>query len=122
MKAQGALYCWDNDYSTVLTDFLDTGREDCLAVKIKYLNCHGDLNALFFGRRAVIYKGNEIFRYSCSYTGKAELKSADLNIVMSVLRGTAGSSDARTTYLLNRGYNAGAVQGKVNDIVKLVKG
>ena len=122
MKEQGALYCWDNDYSTVLTDFLDTGREDCLAVKIKYLNCHGDLNALFFGRRAVIYKGNEIFRYSCSYTGKANLKSADLAIVKAVINGKAGAGDARTSYLLNKGYNAGAVQKEVNAIIKAIKG
>ena len=122
LKDHGCIYCWDNDYSTYITDFLETGREDCIGVGMKYFSCHGDLNALFFGRRAVIYKGNEIFRYSCSYTGKASLKSADLSIVKAVINGKAGAGDARTSYLLNRGYNAGAVQKEVNAIIKAIKG
>lgn len=122
MRRNGCIYYWDNDYSTSLTNFLRTGREDAQTAGMTIFDIHGDINVIFFSKRAVIYKHGQIYRYACTYTGKANLKSADLNIVMSVLRGAAGSSDARTTYLLNRGYNAGAVQGKVNDIVKLVKG
>jgi hypothetical protein len=122
LKSLGTLFCWDNDYSTKLTDFLMTGREDCIAVGMKYLDCHGDLNAVFFGKRAIIYKGSSIYRYACTYAGKAELKSADLAIVKAVINGKAGAGDARTSYLLNKGYNAGAVQKEVNEIVKLIKG
>ena len=122
LKRNGCLFYWDNDYSTSLTDFLMTGREDAINAKMTILNIHGDINAVFFGRRAVIYKGNDIFRYSCSYTGKAELKSADLAIVKAVINGKAGASDARISYLLNKGYNAGAVQKEVNAIIKAIKG
>lgn len=122
LKALGTLFCWDNDYSTSITDFLATGREDCSAVGMKYLNCHGDLNAVFFGKRAVIYKGSSIYRYACSYNGKASLKSADLAIVKKVLKGDLGAGDARITNLLNRGYNAGGIQKEVNEIYDIVKG
>ena len=122
LKRNGCLYYWDNDFSTTLTDFLMTGREDAINAKMTILNIHGDINAVWFSKRAVIYKGNEIFRYSCSYTGKANLKSADLAIVKAVINGKAGAGDARISYLLNKGYNAGAVQKEVNAIIKAIKG
>ena len=49
------------------------------------------------------------------------MKSATLEIVKLVLDGTAGISDARTTYLLERGYNPGSVQGWINTLYKLIK-
>lgn len=122
MKKNGCLYCWDNDYSTVLTDFLMTGREDALNAGMKFIDIHGDINAIFFGKRAVIYKGNGIYRYACSYTGKATIKDADIDIVKTVLKGTAGAGDSRISYLLNKGYNPALVQKQVNEIVQLVKG
>lgn len=122
MKKNGCLYYWDNDFSTVLTGFLMTGREDALNAGMKFINIHGDINTIWFGKRAVIYKGSDIYRYACSYTGKATIKDADLDIVKTVLRGTAGSDDARISYLLNHNYNPALVQKQVNEIVKLVKG
>lgn len=122
LKKNGCLYYWDNDFSDHLTDFLMTGREDAQNAGMIILGIHGDINAVFFSKRAVIYKGNEIYRYACSYTGKAELKSADLTVVKKVLKGEAGSGDARISYLLNKGYNAGAVQKEVNELYKLIKG
>ena len=122
LKKNGCLYYWDNDYSEKLTDFLMTGREDARNAGMIILGIHGDINAVFFSKRAVIYKDGNIYRYSCSYTGKAELKSADLAIVKAVINGKAGAGDARISYLLNKGYNAGAVQKEVNEIVKLIKG
>lgn len=122
LKKNGCLYYWDNDFSDHLTDFLMTGREDAQNAGMIILGIHGDINAVFFSKRAVIYKGNEIYRYACSYTGKAELKSADLTVVKKVLKDEAGSGDARISYLLNKGYNAGAVQKEVNELYKLIKG
>lgn len=122
LKKNGCLYYWDNDYSEKLTDFLMTGREDAINAKMTILNIHGDINAVFFSKRAVIYKDGNIYRYACSYTGKANLKSADLSIVKAVINGKAGAGDARTSYLLNKGYNAGAVQKEVNAIIKAIKG
>ena len=122
LKRNGCLFYWDNDYSEKLTDFLMTGREDAQNAGMIILGIHGDINAVFFSKRAVIYKDGNIYRYACSYTGKANLKSADLSIVKAVLAGKAGAGDARTSYLLNKGYNAGAVQKEVNAIIKAIKG
>ncbi len=122
LKRNGCLYYWDNDYSNRLTDFLMTGRDDAINAGMKILSIRGDINAVWFSKKAVIYKGSDIYRYSCSYAGKAELKSPDLAIVKTVLKGTAGSGDARISYLLDHGYNPGAVQKEVNEITKLVKG
>lgn len=118
----GTRYCWDNDYNTKLTDFLMTGREDCIAVGMKYFSCHGDINALFHSGKGVIYKNGRVYGYDCAYKAPLTLKKADLAIVKTILKGSAGTVDARTTYLLNKGYRPGEVQDEVNDIYKLVKG
>lgn len=118
----GTRYCWDNDYNTKLTDFLMTGREDCIAVGMKYLSCHGDINAIYYKNKAVIYKSGQIYRYDCSYNGMPVLSNPDLAIVKTVLSGKAGSGDARTTYLLNHLHNPGLVQKEVNEIIKMIKG
>ncbi len=122
LKRNGCLYYWDNDFSTTLTDFLMTGREDAQNAGMIILGIHGDINAIWFGKRCVIYKGSNLYRYACSYAGKANLKSADLAIVKAVINGKTGAGDARISCLLNKGYNAGAVQKEVNEIVKAIKG
>lgn len=122
MKKNGCLYCWDNDYSTVLTGFLMTGREDALNAGMKFIDIHGDINAIWFGKRCVIYKHGQIYRYSCSYAGKATLNGPTLTNVKAVLRGDAGADDARVTYLLNRRQNPGLIQKEVNELYALIKG
>ena len=118
----GTRYCWDNDYNTKLTDFLMTGREDCIAVGMKYFSCHGDINAIFFSKRAVLYKDGKIYRYECSFTGKHTLVEPTLEVVKDVLRGKAGTTNDRVTYLLNRHQNPGVIQNEVNELYKLIKG
>ena len=118
----GTRYCWDNDFNTELTDFLMTGREDCIAVGMRYFSCHGDINVMFHGGKGVIYKNGHFYSYSCAYKGVLTLKKPDLAIVKTVLKGDAGRDDARTTYLLNRGYRAGEVQTEINELYKLIKG
>ena len=122
LKKNGCLFYWDNDYSIKLTDFLMTGRDDAINAGMTILSIRGDINTIWFGRRAVIYKGNDIYRYTCTYNGKAAIKDADLDIVKTVLRGKAGAGDARISYLLNHSYNPALVQKQVNEIVQLVKG
>ena len=122
MKKNGCLFCWDNDYSTKLTDFLMTGREDALNAGMTFLDIHGDINTIFFGKRAVIYKHGQIYRYACAYAGKATLQAPTLANVKAVLKGTAGADDARVTYLLNRGMNPGLIQKEVNELYKLIRG
>ena len=122
LKSGGALYCWDNDYSSSITDFLQYGRGRCIQAGIKYLDIHGDINVIFFLKRAVIYKHGQIYRYNCSYNGAPELLNPDLENVKMVLSGKAGNDDARTTYLLNHRMNPGLIQKEVNELYKLIKG
>ena len=122
LKDHGCIYCWDNDYSTYITDFLETGREDCIGVGMKYFSCHGDLNVVFFGGTAVIYKDLKKWTYKCAYRGKTALKGADEPTVRKTLRGSYGSNNTRITNLLNKGYYPLAVQNKVNDVIRIAKG
>ncbi len=110
----GTRYCWDNDFNTKLTDFLQTGREDCLAVGMKYFNCHGDLNFIAYGKKVVIYKDGKHWSYACTYAGKSTLKKSDVTIVQKVLDGKMGTNDARITNLLDAGYYPAQVQSAVN--------
>ena len=122
LKRRGCIFYWDNDYSTKLTDFLMTGREDAINAKMTILDIHGDINAIWFSKRCVIYKHGKIYRYSCSFVGKSTLVKPTLEDVKAVLKGIAGDDDARVTYLLNRGQNPGLVQKEVNELYKLIKG
>lgn len=122
MKNKGCLYYWDNDFSTKLTDFLMTGREDAQNAKMTCFDIHGDINAIFFSKRAVIYKHGKIYRYACSYNGKPTLADPNLENVKMVLSGRAGNDDARTTYLLNHRMNPNLIQKEINELYKLIKG
>lgn len=122
LKNHGCIFCWDNDYSTKLTDFLMTGREDALAVGMTYLSCHGDINVIFASTAAIVYKDGKYWIYKCSYKEKATLKSADLKTVIATMKGEYGSSNERTTALLNKGYWASQIQNKINEIYKIVRG
>lgn len=122
MKKNGCLYYWDNDYSTYITDFLQTGREDAQAVGMKIINCHDDFNAIWWQRQCAIYKGTTIYRYSCSYNGKPTLtKAVDLAVIKAVLQGKYGNGNTRITRLMNNSYNAGLVQTEINNLIKLIK-
>ena len=122
LKNRGCEYFWDNDYSRKLTDFLMTGREDALNAKMKFFDIHGDINAIFFRKCAVIYKHGQIYRYACSYNGAPTLADPNLTNVKMVLSGKAGTDDARTTYLLNRKMNPNLIQKEINELYKLIKG
>lgn len=122
MKNNGCLYYWDNDFSTKLTDFLMTGREDAQNAGMKVFDIHGDINVIFFRKRAVIYKDGQIHRYTCSYNGAPALADPDLENVKMVLSGKAGTDDARVTYLLNHRMNPGLIQKEVNELYRLIKG
>lgn len=122
LKKNGCLYYWDNDYSTKLTDFLMTGRDDAINAGMTIFGIHGDLNAIWQSRTASIYKDYKVYRYKCAYTGKTSLKSPNLAAVEGVLRGEYGSENARISKLINAGFYPIATQNKVNEIIKLVKG
>lgn len=122
LKNRGCEYFWDNDFSTKLTDFLMTGREDALNAKMKFFDIHGDINVIYYRKKTVIYKHGQIYRYECDYNGAPALVNPDLENVKMVLSGKAGTDDARTTYLLNHKMNPGLIQKEVNELYKLIKG
>lgn len=122
LKEKGCLYYWDDDYSTSISDFLSTGRGKAKKYKIQIFNLHGDLNIVAFSKKAIIYKGGILHRYTCTYNGKNTMKRATLTAVANVLEGKYGGGDERVTGLLDRGYNPGSVQGWVNKMVCLIKG
>lgn len=122
LKDLGALYCWDNDVSTYITDFLRYGRGRCIEAGIRYISCRGDFNVIYFGKRAVIYKDGKIYRHSCSYTGRPTLRTHNADVVRKVIRGSYGTSNDRVTGLLNESYNPGLVQKSVNKVISLAKG
>lgn len=121
MKQLGAVYCWDDSYDSG-TEFLRYGRQRCIEAGIKHYGIHGDINTIYFGGRAVIYKGANIYRYACSYKGKAALKMHTADVTRRVIRGSYGSGDTMTTNLLDQGYNPGLVQKSVNSVVSTAKG
>ena len=121
MRQLGAVYCWDDSYDSG-TEFLRYGRQRCIEAGIKHYGIHGDINTIYFGGRAVIYKGGNIFRYACAYKGKAALKMHTADVTRKVLRGSYGSGDTRTTNLLDEGYNPGLVQKSVNSVINTAKG
>lgn len=122
LKKNGCLFYWDNDYSTKLTDFLMTGREDAQNAGMTIFGIHGDINAIWQSGYCSIYKDYKVYRYRCTYVGKTTLRQPNLETVMDVLRGEYGSSNARISALINAGFYPIATQDKVNEIVKLVKG
>lgn len=122
LKKGGCLFYWDNDYSTKLTDFLMTGREDAINAGMTIFNIHGDINAIWQRGYCSIYKDYKVKRYKCSYKGETTLKQPNLAVVMGVLRGDYGSDNARISKLIDAGFYPISVQEKVNEIVRLVKG
>lgn len=122
MKKAGCLFYWDNDYSTSLTDFLMTGREDAQTAGMTIYSIHGDINAIWQSGYCSIYKDYKVRRYKCSYKGKTTLRQPDLKVVMGVLRGEYGRDNARISNLIDAGFYPIAVQNKINEIVQLVKG
>ncbi len=122
MKSLGAKFCWDNDYSTNITEFLRYGRNRCIEAGIKYLDIHGDINILAYCGKVVIYKHGKVYKYACSYNGKATLKYATITVIEDAIAGKYGSDDARTTALINAGYWPSNVQNHINKLYKLIKG
>lgn len=121
MKKHGTWLYWDNDLSKGITDFLETGREDAIAVGMTVMNVIGAINGIFLNGRAVIYKGSKIYRYGISHAGQIKLTEANAAFVRRVLKGDFGNGDTRTTYVLCYNHNPGSVQKQVNGVINLAK-
>lgn len=121
MKNHGTWLYWDNDLSKGITDFLQTGREDAIGVGMTVMNVIGAINGIFLNGKAVIYKGNKIYRYDISYSGHIKMTDANAAFIRRVLKGDFGNGDTRTTYVLCYNHNPGSVQKQVNGVVSLAK-
>ena len=66
---RGCRYYWDNDFSTKLTDFLMTGREDAINAKMIVLNIHGDIDMTFARGKVTITHAGKTYNDSVPYNG-----------------------------------------------------
>jgi hypothetical protein len=121
MKDNGTWLYWDNDLSNIITDFLETGREDAIAVGMTVMNVIGAINGIFYNGMGVIYKGNDIHRYKCPYKGGFKTIGVDAAFVRKILRGSFGNGDTRTTYVLCHHRFPGWSQQMVNKVIALAK-
>ena len=122
MKSLGAKYCWDNDISTKITDFLMFGRRRCIEAGIKYFSCIGDLNAVAEAGVFSIYKDGGAYRYNCPYNRKKLLRDHSAAVVRQVMQDKYSNGNTRITKLIDAGWDPAKVQDKVNKVVATAKG
>lgn len=67
---RGCRYYWDNDFSTKLTDFLMTGREDAVNAGMTFIDIHGDIDMAFAEGKATIKHGSKTYTAVVPYQGK----------------------------------------------------
>lgn len=121
LRTNGARYCWDNDPSKTITQFLAYGRRRCQQTQIKWFSNNEDINAIYQNGRCSIYKDGGVYKYECTYKGKAALKNPDALVCRYVLRGTYGKGNSRTTALIDAGWYPVATQNKVNKVTALAR-
>lgn len=73
----GCRYYWDNDFSTKLTDFLMTGREDAINAGMTIFSVHDDIVTTFADGKATISCVGKSYTYSVPYNGKGEKKTGE---------------------------------------------
>ena len=67
----GCRFYWDNDFSTRLTDFLMTGREDAINAGMTFIDIHGDIDMIFAEGKVTISHGGKTYTAAVPYQGKA---------------------------------------------------
>ena len=70
MYKHGCRYYWDNDFSTKLTDFLMTGREDAINAGMIFLDIHGDIDMVFACGKVTITHAGKTYTDSVPYSGE----------------------------------------------------
>lgn len=121
MRQLGAVYCWDDSYSSD-AGFLQYGRKRCIEAGIKHYGVHGDINTLYHAGKGVIYKGGNVYAYTCAYKGKCTLRNHTADVVRKVMRGAYGNGETRVTNLLDEKYKPVSVQKSVNSVINTAKG
>lgn len=124
LKGQGANYCWYNflEPNGVGTDeFTEFGARRCKQAGINVFTAIGDINWVAKNGSMTIYKGGKAYSFSVKYQGGSTLKSPIVSVIRGVFENKYGTSDYRTTNLLDVGYNPTAVQTKVNLVIQVAK-
>lgn len=67
---RGCRFYWDNDFSTRLTDFLMTGREDAQNAGMIILNIHSDIIMTFAKGKATLRNGGNTYTAEVPYDGE----------------------------------------------------
>jgi hypothetical protein len=117
----GVRYYWDNDLSKGIAPFLETGREDAIAVGMKFISIIGDINGFSFnGYFYVIHGSKTVAKYKCEDPG-VKFKSVTPLIVRRTIRGTYGTGDSRVTCILKNGFAPIAVLNKMALVKKTAR-
>lgn len=66
----GCRFYWDNDFSTKLTDFLMTGREDAINAGMTFIDIHGDIDMVFACGKVTITHAGKSYTDSVPYSGE----------------------------------------------------
>ena len=66
----GCRYYWDNDFSTRLTDFLMTGREDAINAGMTFIDIHGDIDMVFVCGKVTITHAGKTYTDTVPYSGE----------------------------------------------------
>lgn len=66
----GCRFYWDNDFSTKLTDFLMTGREDAINAGMAFIDIHGDIDMVFAEGKVTIKHAGKSYTAEVPYQGK----------------------------------------------------
>ena len=69
LKQHGCRFYWDNDFSTRLTDFLMTGRDDAINAGMIVLNVHGDIDMEFARGKVTITHAGKTYTDAVPYNG-----------------------------------------------------
>ena len=66
----GCRFYWDNDFSTRLTDFLMTGREDAINAGMTFIDIHGDIDMTFARGKVTITHAGKTYTDTVPYSGE----------------------------------------------------
>ena len=66
---KGCRFYWDNDFSTRLTDFLMTGRDDAINAGMTIIDIHGDIVMTFANGKVTIKHVSKVYTASVPYRG-----------------------------------------------------
>lgn len=124
LKKLGAIYCWYNDLEPKgigTTGFTEFGARRCKENGLIVFETVGDFNWIAQSGKVIIYKSGKKYQFDVPYQPKTVLKQPTVDIIRNTFMGKYGSSDTRTSNLLDIGYYPNSVQTKINLVIKVAE-